>query len=761
MPRRIAYLIPLVVGLALAAALSLTLHADGQRHAQHARLEVFHRLSVVQSGFENALNSRLHLARTLKAVLALDPDMDQSAFAALARGLLADLGGVRFVELARDDRITHVFPETGSAASVGRRLAEDYPQEVRQAALHAVRTGQVQVLASTRMPEVGEAVVALMPVDLPAGGHWGMILVLIDAGTLFREAGVMDTSLRLDIAFREQTAGGWRMIYGNGSVFAAAPVIMNTPVPQGLWQAGAVPSGGWHPSPNRPVLIYGGGALILLATGGLLVVMRLVAARLREREQYRYLVQNARSLILRIDLNGTIVFCNEHAERFFGFAPGELLGWPLVGTLIPERCPDGEPTKRRLNRLLGDPAEPVLAETKVIRRGGELAWASWAYSPVRSADGAMVELLCVGTEITDRRQAEEALRQSERQYRLLADNVTDVIWGTDADLCVTFVSKSDLGLRGFARADVLGRPLGEFLTGVSRGRLVEAVAALKGMADAHCDQPPAVTQDLEFLCADGRSIWLETRLGLLLNESGDSVGVLGVGRDITDRKLAEALRDDVERMARHDLKTPLGAVVGLPGEIERLGGLTEAQSGMLRTIEQAGETMLVLINRSLDLFKMERGTYGLSRRPVDLLQTLERIKAECRFILREKGISVGIEVAGGLPDEGMVVPAEEELLRTMLANLLLNAFQASPEGGSVTVTLTSGDPLTLAIRNQGEVPPAIRETFFQKYVRADTSPGSGLGTYSARLVARTHGGDITLDTATPGETRVMVTLPRR
>ncbi|MFH1914397.1 MAG: PAS domain S-box protein [Pseudomonadota bacterium] len=760
MPRRIAYLTPLVVGLALAAALAMTLHADGQRHAQQARLEVFHRLSVVQGGFENALNSRLHLARTLKTVIALDPDLGQQAFAALVRGLLADLGGVRFVELARNDRITHVFPESGAATSVGRRLADDYSQEVRQAALHAVRTGQVQVLAPTRMPEGGEAVVALMPVSVEGGGHWGMILVLIDAGTMFREAGVMDAS-RLDIAFREQAEGGWRMIYGNASVFAADPVTMNTPVPQGLWQAGAVPSGGWRPSPNRVALIYGGGALILLATGGLLIFMRLVAARLREREQYRYLVQSARSIILRVDLDGNIVFCNEHVERLLGYGPGELMGRPLVGTLIPERGPDGEPAKRRLNRLLRDPSEPELAETAVIRRSGELAWVSWTYSPVRSADGTMAELLCVGTEITDRRQAEGALRQSERQYRLLADNVTDVIWGTDADLCVTFVSKSDLGLRGFVRADVLGRPLGEFLTGVSRGRLVEVVAALKGMADVRHDQPPAVTQDLEYLCADGRSIWLETRLGLLLNESGDSVGVLGVGRDITDRKLAEALRDDVERMARHDLKTPLGAVVGLPGEIERLGGLSEAQSGMLRTIEQAGEAMLTLINRSLDLFKMERGTYVLSRNPVDLLQTLERIKAECRFILREKGISVGIEVAGGLPDEGMVVSAEEDMLRTMLANLLLNAFQSSPESGSVTVTLTPGDPLTLTIRNQGEVPSAIRETFFQKYVRADTSPGSGLGTYSARLVARTHGGDITLDTATPGETRVIVTLPRR
>ncbi|MUM78565.1 PAS domain S-box protein [Pseudodesulfovibrio sp. F-1] len=759
MPRRIACLIPLLVGLALAAALAAIVHADGLRHAQQTRLEVFHRLSMVQGGFEGALNARLLLARTLRVVISLDPDLNQQAFANLVKGLLADMGGVRFVKLVRDDRITHAFPE--ATARPGQRLSDVSPPEVGQAALRAARTGQIQVLAPTRMPEGDESVVALMPAVLPDGGHWGMVVMWIEARPLLREAGIMDASLRLDIAFREQTADGWRLMHGAASVFAADPVVMNTPVPQGVWQAGAVPLGGWRPSPNRVPLIFGGGALVLVVTTALLAIMRLLSVRLREREQYRYLVQNARSIILRIDQAGDIVFCNEHTERLLGYEPGELMGMPLVGTLIPERGPDGESAKRRLNKLLRDPAEPVLAETAVIRRSGELVWVSWAYSPVRSPDGTLVELLCVGTEITDRRKAEEALRKSERQYRLLADNVTDVIWGTDADLRVTFVSKSDLGLRGFARADVLGRPLCEFLTGVSRGRLQEAVATLKGMVAMGPEQLPAVTQDLEFLCADGRSIWLETRLGLLLNESGDSVGMLGVGRDITDRKLAEALRDDVERMARHDLKTPLGAVVGLPGEILRLGGLSEAQSAMLLTIEQAGEAMLTLINRSLDLFKMERGTYVLNRSPVDLLQTLERIKAECRFILREKGVSVGIEVEGGMPDEAVVIPAEEDLLHSMLANLLLNAFQASPEGGSVTISLALGDPLTLTIRNQGEVPPGIREAFFQKYARAEASPGSGLGTYSARLMALTHGGDISLDAATPGETRVIVTLPRR
>jgi PAS domain S-box-containing protein len=556
-------------------------------------------------------------------------------------------------------------------------------------------------------------------------------VLLIDARTLFREAGLLDIASRLDVAFRVQFGGGAdRMVYGKASVFDETPVTMNISIPQGVWQVGATPAGGWPASPNRAAIIIGGVGLTAILTLSLVTVISLVLGWLSEREKYRSLVQNVRSIILRIDLDGNITFCNEYAEAFYGYAPGELIGSPLVGTLIPERGPGGEVMRRQLRRILNDPSRYQCTESITIRRNGEMAWISWANAPVPSRTGAMGELLCVGTDISDRKQVEEALRQSERQYWLLADNVTDVIWGTDADLRVTFVSRSDAELRGYDRRAILGRPVSELLTGPSRGRLDEAVDTLKAMP-RDSSRSPSTTHDLEFIRADGGTVWLETRLGLLLNEGGDVVGVLGVGRDITDRKLAEALREDVERMARHDLKTPLGAVVGLPGEI------------------------------ALDLFKMERGTYCLVRKAVDVLDALERVKAESRFILREKGVSVGIEVEGGVPGGGLIIQAEEDLFRSMLSNLMINALQASPEGGFVSITLSADQDLSIAFRNRGEVPPAIRETFFEKYVRSDASPGTGLGTYSARLVARTHGGEIFLDSSVPGETCVTVILPLR
>ena len=162
----------------------------------------------------------------------------------------------------------------------------------------------------------------------------------------------------------------------------------------------------------------------------------------------------------------------------------------------------------------------------------------------------------------------------------------------------------------------------------------------------------------------------------------------------------------------------------------------------------------------LDLFKMERGTYLLKKKNVDVLQILERIKTQTRPVIREKGISVGIEVQGSLPDDNFWATAEEDLFKSMLSNLILNAMQASPDGGSVAIILEKKNSICrITIRNQGEVSRSIRETFFDKYSSSNNSSGSGLGTYSARLIARTHGGDIAIDTSFPGETCVIVTLP--
>ncbi|MCJ2165457.1 MULTISPECIES: PAS domain S-box protein [unclassified Pseudodesulfovibrio] len=766
MLKRIVHLIPLLAGLVVVVVVTIGYRADQENHAQKVRAQVVHALTTVKSQLEIRFESTFQLVNSLKAFLQVNPEMDQAEFQKIVEILLAGRNAVRSLQLAKNDIISHAYPADEREHAFGRAIPLSGSAALRVSAIRAKGTGQVQILVSNpRSPDRSEVVV-LTPVLLSeadgSARYWGLISVTLDSGAFYLGSEFVAFEPEVMLALRKPESSPARdlVLAGDPVVFDMDPIVEDIHFPSGHWQLAAAPGTGRTFSPYGVYILTFGGLLVLLLPASFWAVMVMILGRLKDRERYYQLIHNAKSIILRIDMSGEIDFCNEYAEEFYGYAPGELLGKPFVGTLIPRKDAEGQSMRRYLNRLLKNPLDHSFDETMSLRKNGEIVWVAWANDSVLSRDGAMVGVLCVGTDITDRKLMEETLRQREKQYRLLAENVTDIIWGVDADSRFTYVSPSDEVIRGFKRYDVLGRPIQDFLSTGSRTRFNDVLTVLNDQVEQG-DFHASITEDMEFLCVDGSTVWLESRVGVLLNDEGDRIGLQGVSRDITDRKLAETLRDDMERMARHDLKTPLGAVVGLPEEIRRMGGLTTPQAVMLDTIEKAGDTMLHLINRSLDLYKMECGTYVLERTTVDVLQVIERIKVEALSHIREKGISVGIEAGNGQFSKAFPITVDKELFKSMLSNLIRNALEASPESGSISILLEKGENVTIRIRNQGEVPWVVRETFFDKYSTSNPSRGSGLGTYSARLIARTHGGDITLDAGHTGETCVVVTLPLR
>ena len=658
--------------------------------------------------------------------------------------------------------VTHAYP-TGSVGT-GYAFVPQRATVSGASAANFVQAGRVRIVYAGGQANGGPVDMSIIaPATIPGEDGkllgWGRIVVDVDINRFLAVAGLSGGPEDVGVVLRVPGPDPDRLkvLAGDPLVFDMDPLRADVRFFTQVWQLAAVPSLGWYASPASKYVLGGGVVLALLVPASLWMMLSVLAGRFEDRRKYRYLVETAKSIILRLDLTGQVEFCNEYAEQFYGYGHGELASKPLVGTLIPEKDLEGQSMKRYIGKLLMNPSAHPFNETMNMRKNGEIVWVAWANQPILAADGTMVGLLCVGTDITDRKLMEESLRQREKQYRLLAENVSDVIWGLDADLHYTYVSPSDEVMRGFKRYEVLGRSIEDFLTPASRNMLADLLSVLGGDRDRDDPVSISATEDLEFFCADGSTVWLESKLGLMLNEDGERIGIQGVSRDITDRKRGEALREDMERMAKHDLKTPLGAVIGLPGEIRRAGPVTPEQSVLLDTVEKAGGAMLALINRSLDLYKMECGTFELHRTSVNVVEVIERIKIEAQPHIRSKGISIGIEITNG--DRPFMVEADAGLFQSMLSNMLLNALEASPESGSVAIILAGGDKPTITIRNKGEVLPEMREVFFEKYATGNKASGTGLGTYSARLIARTHGGDITVDTGKPGETSVTITLP--
>jgi PAS domain S-box-containing protein len=142
--------------------------------------------------------------------------------------------------------------------------------------------------------------------------------------------------------------------------------------------------------------------------------------------KYRDLVQNANSIILRMDTEGNVTFFNEFAESFFGYSEKEILGKNVVGTIVPETESDGRDLRAMIHDIGRNSERYVNNENENMRKNGERVWIAWTNRPVYDEAGKVVEILCIGNDITPRKKAAEALAKAhgdleEQQGQLMRD----------------------------------------------------------------------------------------------------------------------------------------------------------------------------------------------------------------------------------------------------------------------------------------------------------------------------------------------------
>lgn len=223
---------------------------------------------------------------------------------------------------------------------------------------------------------------------------------------------------------------------------------------------------------------------------------------------------------------------------------------------------------------------------------------------------------------------------------------------------------------------------------------------------------------------------------------------------------AARLKEDVERIMRHDLKSPLGTVITLPQLLLMDDNLTDTQRDMLGRIEDAGYMLMAMINLSTTLFRMERGNFELAPADMDLAAVARKVLAGFSETAEMRRIGLKLLVDGREEDTRVPFRGEELLCHSMLANLVGNALDASPRREDVLVSLGARPEggVRIDIVNRGDVAPELQGRFFEKYATAGKARGTGLGTYSARLIARAHGGDIEMKCGA-GTVEVSVFLP--
>lgn len=219
---------------------------------------------------------------------------------------------------------------------------------------------------------------------------------------------------------------------------------------------------------------------------------------------------------------------------------------------------------------------------------------------------------------------------------------------------------------------------------------------------------------------------------------------------------AMASREDVERIARHDIKTPLGSLTAAPALLRAGRTMGAHEETILTMMEKAASRALDMVNLSLDLYQMENGSYVFKPATVNLTELVLSVVQDLSVHAQSKAVT--IQLSGHAPP--VYVLGNDSLCYSILANLTKNAIEAAPEHTAVDIALRNGPQVVLQIHNAGEVPAAIKSRFFAKYGSNGKAGGTGLGAYSAQLLARVQGGTLSMQSTPDAGTTLTLTLAR-
>ena len=286
-------------------------------------------------------------------------------------------------------------------------------------------------------------------------------------------------------------------------------------------------------------------------------------------EQYRLIAEKTSDVIWLLDVMGKSLFVSPSVEHFTGYSVEEYLNQTIADRFTPESAAKAQSLlAQSVGRFQEKPGDPdsfrVAIELEYKCKQGGTKWGELLVTPYCDETGRLIAIYGATRDITERKQAEEMLRESEEKYRLLSENATDVIWTLDlATERFTYFSPSVEAIRGYTAAEAMELPLSKTLAPESYGR---AKAQIKEslLREARFGITPDRLRLMEFeeYCKDGSTIHTEVKVKFTRNKEGQATGVIGITRDITERKQAEAER---ERLIM-ELNTAMN-------QVKRLGGL--------------------------------------------------------------------------------------------------------------------------------------------------------------------------------------------
>jgi diguanylate cyclase (GGDEF)-like protein/PAS domain S-box-containing protein len=406
-------------------------------------------------------------------------------------------------------------------------------------------------------------------------------------------------------------------------------------------------------------------------------VTRQVAAEraLRESERlFRAVVENMSEALVITDTDDVILHANERLRDLLGFDIDELLGRRAIDALFGPEVVGGL-RERHARRLVG---ESERFEAPLRRRDGSEVWVEVSAAPYRDEAGTIIGTMAAITDITSRREAEDALRQSEERYRTVLDDVREVVFSTDADGRWSYLSRAWEPTSGRTVEESIGRPSWSEVHEEDRPRILAAMQALRGAG-----RPFRST--LRYVHPGGGVRWVEIRSRPVRDAAGRIVGAQGTLNDVTDRKRAEeAQAEAVSALQRSEarLRAILDhAAIGI-SEVDLEGRILHANPAFQRILGYSREELLGRVAASLSPAEDS----GITRDPVRELIAGRRevVNVEKRFV-RKDGHEIWVNL--------VISRIEDELAPTRIVGMLQDVSERKALEAQLT-RQAFHDPLT-------------------------------------------------------------------
>jgi len=504
------------------------------------------------------------------------------------------------------------------------------------------------------------------------------------------------------------------------------------------------------------------------ALSGFLVHVRDITERkqaeeaLRESEEkYRLLTDSLLDGVYEFDLEGTFTYANEAILAMFGYTRDETVGALNVRNLISEK--DVAISGKDIGDVLQ--GRTAAGERTFVRKDGTKFTGEIHSGPVYR-EGRVVAVRGVLRDITKRKQAEEAIKQSEEKYRDLVENMTEVVYIISEDGVVSYISPAVESLIEYAPSEVIDEPFAKFIHSEDLTRIGESFNNLLSGQTAE--------NEYRLLTKSGATRWVRTSSKPIF-EGELVVGVRGVLADVTERKQVEEevsrtreleeinrLRSALLASVSHELRTPLAAIKGIADTLIQpdVEWDAETQLDFLRTINRESDTLTHIVEDLVHMSQLEAGIMKMEKMPSILSAVTIKLRDQLRILADKHELE--INVPRNLP----IINIDEIRIGEVITNLVENAASYSEEGTRITLEAqATEDEIIISITDEGiGIPAQHIDKIFDRFYRLEAGVarrrgGTGLGLSICKVIVEEHGGRIWAESELGKGTKFSFSLP--